>query len=239
MPDYYDNPKGFTLIELLISMCLSVVVMALVYSAFRAQIGSYRAQESVVDMMQNARTSMIYMQRAIRMSGFDPRRTAAAGFVADFAPPYSGLGVATNGASIAFTVDDNEDGAIDPNSAEMIAFRLDGSNQLQRFIIDPGTLSGGWETVAENIDALDFVYLDGANPPNVLAPPLSAAELAATRSVQVTVVARTANASPLVKVKADKQVYRNQQDDVLLNPGGDNFTRTAMSAHIFCRNLGL
>ena len=240
MPASYRNSKGFTVIELVIAIALAAVVMAGIYTAYRAQAASYLAQESVVDMMQNARTAMFYMQREIRMSGFDPRRTAAAGFVANFASPYSGSGAATNTAGIAFTVDDNEDGAIDPDSAEMIAFRLDGSNRLQRFMIDPATLTGGWETLAENIDVLDFVYLDGANPPNVLAPPLTAAQLASIRSVQVTVVARTGqNPSLLVKAKADRQVYRNQQDAVLLNPGGDNFTRTVLSAQILCRNLGL
>ena len=240
MPASYRNSKGFTVIELVIAIALAAVVMAGIYTAYRAQAASYLAQESVVDMMQNARTAMFYMQREIRMSGFDPRRTAAAGFVANFASPYSGSGAATNTAGIAFTVDDNEDGAIDPDSAEMIAFRLDGSNRLQRFMIDPATLTGGWETLAENIDALDFVYLDGANPPNVLTPPLTAAQLASIRSVQVTVVARTGqNPSPLIKVKADHQVYRNQQNVVLLNPGGDNFTRTTLSAQVLCRNLGL
>jgi type IV pilus assembly protein PilW len=240
MPASYRNAQGFTLVELMVSIGLAAVVMAGIYTAYRAQAASYLAQESVVDMMQNGRTAMFYLQREIRMSGFDPRRTADAGFVANFASPYSGSGAATNSSSIAFTADDDEDGAIDPTSAEMIAFRLDGSNRLQRFMIDPGTLSGGWETLAENIDVLDFVYLDGADPPNVLAPPLSAAQLAAIRSVQVTVVARTGqNPSPLTKAKADRQVYRNQQDAVLLNPGGDNFTRTVLSAQILCRNLGL
>jgi len=70
--------------------------------------------------------------------------------------------------------------------------------------------------------------------------PAHRAQLASIRSVQITIVARTGqNPSPLVKVKSDHQVYRNQQDVVLLNPGGDNFTRTTLSAQILCRNLGL
>ena len=240
MPASYRDSKGFTLIELLIAVCLGVVVMAGIYTVYRAQTGSYLAQENVVDMMQNARAAMFYLQRSVRMSGFDPRGIAAAGFVTNFASPYDGLGAATNGAGIAFTVDDDEDGTIDANSAEMIAFRLDGTNRLQRLMIDPATLNAGWETLAENIDVLDFVYLDGADPPNVLAPPLSAAQLANIRSVQVTLVARSGAApSVLAPVKADNQVYRNQQGAVLLNPGGDNFTRTALSAQILCRNLGL
>lgn len=240
MPASCRNSKGFTLAELMVAMGLALLVMALIYTAYRAQAATYRAQESVVDMMQNARTAMFYMQRAIRMSGFDPRRTAAAGFVASFASPYNASGAATNSTNLAFTVDDDEDGAIDPASAEIIAFRLDGSNQLQRLMIDPGTLTAAWETLAENIDALNFVYLDGANPPNVLTPPLSAAQLAAIRSVQVTLVARTEeDPSPLGNGKIDNQVYRNQQGAVILNPGGDHFTRTLLSAQVQCRNMGL
>jgi len=78
MPASCRNSKGFTLAELMVAMGLALLVMALIYTAYRAQAATYRAQESVVDMMQNARTAMFYMQRAIRMSGFDPRRTAAA-----------------------------------------------------------------------------------------------------------------------------------------------------------------
>lgn len=209
-------------------------MMTLIYTAYRAQAGSYRAQENVVDMMQNARTAMFYMQREIRMSGFDPRRTAAAGFVANFASPYNGSGAATNSANIAFTVDDDEDGVIDPASAEIIAFRLN-ANQLQRLMIAPGTLTASWETLAENIDALNFVYLDGANLPIVLGSPPTAAQLALIRSVQITLVTR----SDEEPAKTDSQVYRNQQGTVILNPGGDHFTRTLLSAQVVCRNLGL
>jgi prepilin-type N-terminal cleavage/methylation domain-containing protein len=232
--------KGFTLVELLVSIGLSVLVMAMIYTAYRAQAGSYKAQERVVDMMQNARAAMLYLQRSIRMSGFDPAGSAGAGFVADFAAPYGGLGAATNATGIAFTVDTDEDGSIESDSAEMIAFRLDGGNRLQRLMIDPATLHAEWETIAENIDVLDFVYLDGADPPNVLSPPLSAAQMAAIRSVQVTVVARSGAApSPLIPVKPDTHVYSNQQGGVLLDPGGDNFVRSALSSQILCPNLGL
>jgi type IV pilus assembly protein PilW len=224
----------------MVAMGVAMLMMTLIYTAYRAQAASYRAQESVVDMMQSARGAMFYMERALRMSGFDPRRTAAAGFVANFASPYNGAGAATNSAGIAFTVDDDEDGAIDASSAEIIAFRLDGSDQLQRLLIDPGTLTAGWETLAENIDALNFVYLDGAAPPNVLTPPLSAAQLASIRSVQVTLVARADDATaPSVQTKKGSQVYRNQQGAIIFDSGGDGITRSLLSAQVFCRNLGL
>ncbi len=235
------DSRGFTLVEMTIAIALAAMVFVGIYSAYQAQVRLYVAQERVVDMMQNARTAMYYMQRSIRMSGFDPRHVDTIGFVANFATPYDALGATTDENRIAFTVDDNEDGVIDSNNAEMFAYRLGTDSRLQRLMIDPVTLNADWETVAEGIDALDFVYLDGADPPNVLAPPLSAADLAAIRSVQVTLVARAGDSpTPLVKTRADTNVYRNQQGSVIFNPGGgDNFLRNALSVHIFCPNLGL
>jgi type IV pilus assembly protein PilW len=239
------NPKGFTLVELMVAIALAMVVMTMIYTAYRAQAASYRAQEGAVDMMQNARAAMFYMQRALRMSGFDPQRTAGAGFVADLPSPYSGLGAATNSVGVAFTVDDDEDGALDSSSAEIVAFRLDGSNRLQRLMIDPGNLAGSWETLAENVDALDFVYLDGADPPNVLTPPLSAAQLAAIRSVEVSLVVRSEEEPIQKPVPQGKkqtppsQVYLNQQGDVIFDSGGDGVPRSLLSSQVACRNLGL
>jgi type IV pilus assembly protein PilW len=233
------HAKGFTLVELMVAMGLALMVMVLIYTTYRAQTGSYRAQEGAVDMMQNARTAMFYMQHAIRMSGFDPRRSAAAGFVANFAAPYTSFGATTNSVSIAFTADDDEDGAIDPSSAEIIAFRLD-SNRLQRLMIDSGSLTASWETLAENIDALNFVFLDESGAPMVLASPPSATQLANIRSVQVSLVVRAdEEPAPPSKKKISGPLYRNQQGAVIFDAGGDNITRTLLSGQVLCRNLGL
>jgi len=92
--------------------------------------------------------------------------------------------------------------------------------------------------VAQNIDAIDFVYLDGASPPNVLNPGLTnvaATNLNNIRSVEITIVARTDD--PLLP-STNSRTYVNQQGDTIWAPN-DNFSRRRLTVSLRCRNLGL
>ncbi len=90
------------------------------------------------------------MEREIRMAGYDPTQSAAAGIAT------------ANGNSIRVTLDITEDG--DTGDAdEDITYCLsdsdgDGDNDLER--------NGNF--IAENINALDFVYLEEYNTPQKL-----------------------------------------------------------------------
>jgi type IV pilus assembly protein PilW len=238
------NDHGFSLMEMMVAMAITSIVFAGIYTAYRSQVGSYVGQEDVVEMQQNIRNAMYYMQRSVRMSGFDPQRTGLMGFVTNFPAPFDTLGATSDSNTIAFTSDDSANGDLtdDPDS-ELIAYRLN-ANQLQKLAFIAGPLPGtwlpSWETVAENIDALDFVYLDGDDPPNVLAPPLDATELADIRSIQITIVARAGqNPSPLAGNITDNTIYTNQQGTEIFNPAGDNFRRIILTAQANCRNLSL
>jgi len=231
---------GFTMTELLVAMGISGIVMAGTYSAYHTHQKSYVAQEQVVAMQQNLRTAMYYMEREIRMAGYDPTQSADSGIAT------------ANGNSIRVTSDihdgvdndgdgtvdeddevGNADGVIDPtNGNEDITYSLsdsdgDGYNDLER----DGIL------IAENIDALNFVYLnavgtqlddDGngnviANIPNI-------------RSIQITLVAKTGRRDPGYTNTA---AYANQQGTVILLAQNDSFRRRRLTAQLKCRNLGL
>ena len=105
--------------------------------------------------------------------------------------------------------------------------------------------------IAFDIDALNFVYLDGKgddlidyddNPPQV-----PAGQLADIRSVQITIVARGGQnpMQGLPGLQVDNRVYMNQQDrpdddwDVILPAQNDRFRRNILTAEVSCRNLGL
>jgi len=93
--------------------------------------------------------------------------------------------------------------------------------------------------VAQNIDAIDFVYLDGASPPNVLNPggiSVPAGSLDQIRSVEVTIVARTGRSTLASK---NNNTYFNQRGFQILAPQNDNFSRRRLTAWIKCRNLGI
>jgi hypothetical protein len=217
-------------------------VMAAVYSTNKSHHDTYVAQEQVAVMHQNLRASLYRMTRDLRMAGFNPQRAPnVGGFVTQL--PDDGVGeTTTDSTNIAFTIDENANGTIDlDDDDEQIAYRLDNaSDTLQRFRVSDDT----WHTVAENIDALDFVYLDPSGidiTANVIANPtaLYAATnlpyLDSIRSIEISVVARTGN---IDKSFPGTPAYSNQQGDEILAAQADNRRRRLLSTAILCRNMG-
>jgi len=211
MLDMLNNKKAFTLIELLVALAISGVVMAGIYSAYYSQQKSYITQEQVAAMQQNLRAAMYIMPREIRMAGCDPTENA-------------GAEIKTAGAnSINFTEDIDGDGTISSN--EDITYSLYTADGIQKLGRDTGA---GNQPVAENIDALDFVYLDANGA--------TTATLANIRSVQITLVARTGRGDPGY---TNNTVYRNQQNTIILPAQNDNLRRKLLTVEVKCRNLGL
>ena len=166
-------------------------------------------------MQQNLRAAMFYMQREIRMAGCDPLGTAGAGIIA------------ASDSSINFSEDvrgdnvgDPPDGNLnDPN--ENITYSLNGGNLVRN-------TGGGNQIVAENIDALNFVYLDANGS--------ETAVLADIRSVEITIVARISR--PL-RDSPNNRDYFNQRNTQILSAQGDRYSRRRLTSFIKCRNLGL
>ncbi len=228
-----NNHKGFTLIELLVAMTVGLVVMAGVSMTFRSQQKSYLLQEQMAAMQQNLRAAMFHMEREIRMAGCDPNQTASAQFVT------------ANATSITFTQDlrgDTEGSLPDGDTedpSENITYYLndiDGDglgDELRRIDTNPGGI--GDQVIADNISALNFVYLDqagtqldddGAGNVTTGIPQI--------RSVEITLLARTGRGD------------RGFQNNTVYQVGGTNFVapgdnrrRKLLTTGIKCRNLGL
>jgi type IV pilus assembly protein PilW len=208
------NKKGFTLTELLVAMVLSGVVMASIGYMYHTQQKSYLVQENLAAAQQNIRSAMYFMEREIRMAGCDPTDTG-------------NIGITNADANtISFTLDiTNTAGTGDPDGStggpnENITYVLgdgdgDGDNDLLRI----GNL------IAENIDALDFVYLDiDSNPTGVIDN---------IRTVQVSVVARTGRAD---QGYTDTRSYTNQQGTTILAAQNDHLRRKQLDTTIKLRN---
>ncbi len=215
------SEKGFTLIELIVAMAVAGIVMADVYSAYYSQQKSFVVQDELAEMQQNLRAAMFFMAREIRMAGCNPTGGADAKIIQK------------DDSTIHFTMDlrgkdpdDPADGdTSDPN--EDITYTLadlDG-NGITEIVRDTGA---GQQIVAENIDALDFRYLDenGAITASAML----------TRSVQITIVARTGRGDLGYQ---DTTSYTNLQGAQILAPPNDNFRRKTLATNIKCRNLGL
>ena len=229
--------KGFTLIEVLITLVISSLLMSAVYVAFKAQEDSYLAQDQVVQVQQNLRAGLDIMVHEFRMAGYDVDRngnkTGTAGFTA----------VSANDATFTFVADDdgndnNSDGTIDEiGELKTIRYRLfdsggDGDNDLGR-----QNGSAAIQAVAENIDALEFQYLDSAGAVTATLPDI--------RSVQISVLARAENPDrkfinnrtyiPASGVAWDL----NGATAGTGNPPNDNFRRRLEIVTVKCRNMGL
>jgi type IV pilus assembly protein PilW len=229
----YSN-KGFTLVELMIALVVSLLAMAAIYSTFLAQHRSYQVQSETADMLQNIRAAMFYMQREIRMAGSDPFK----------AGPY---GITTAGqTTIAFTEDvrgdttgataairNSPDGDVgDPDENLTYDFVDSNADGIKDSITRNGVI------VARNIDALDFVYLDGdSNAIPFVSGSVLGTNIGNIRSVEITIVARTND--PLLYGTTNNRTYRNQQNTTILLPKGDNVSRRRLATLIHCRNLGL
>jgi type IV pilus assembly protein PilW len=203
------NNRGFTLAELLVGLFVSGIVMTTILSAYYTQNKSYAVQDQLAAMVQNLRAAMDIMIRETRMAGYDPTGSTDAGIVV------------ADQASLTITEDMDGDGSI--SSDESITYSLadsdgDGDNDLER----------NSNLIAENIDALDFVYLDENDA--------STTDPSEIRSIQITMVAKTQR---IDHGYHDTEQYTNQGGDPIFGPANDSFRRRRLTAEVKCRNLGL
>ncbi len=168
---------------------------------------------------------MFYTQREIRMAGCDPLNTG-------------NFGITTaNANAITFTEDIRGSAVGNPpdgilQASEKITYSRSSGNLVRN-------VGGGNQPVVQNIDALDFVYLNGSSPPVVLNPGggnVAAGSLSTIRSVEITIVARI-NRGLLPSI--NNNTYLNQQGTQILGPQNDNLSRRRLTTFIKCRNLGL
>jgi len=194
------NQHGFTLIELLITLAVSGILMAGVYTAFKSQQDAYLAQDQVAEMQQNIRAGLDIMIRDIRMAGYDPDQTGNYGIVDD--PPLSA-------DRIVFTLD-NPDSPGDELELSYDLFPSVGVISLGR------SSNGGLRSaIAENIESLEFRYLDRDG--------VETADVNAMRAVEITMVARS---------RLPDRNYTHPVDN-------DNFRRRSQTTTVRLRNMGL
>jgi len=208
--------QGFTLIELLVAMAIVSIVMTAVVSAYQLQVQSKNTQDALTDMNQTARAALEIMAHEMRTAGCDPERTANAGVVV------------ANANRLDFTMDIGDGASFEPDGD------LDDPNETVSYALNGGNLTrdtgGGPMPLARNVDALDFVYLDGNGV--VTADPTQ------IRTIQVAIVARSGQAAGgFMHSFIDNQTYANLQGAVIFGPAGDSFRRLLLTRNIRCYNM--
>jgi prepilin-type N-terminal cleavage/methylation domain-containing protein len=180
--------SGFTLVELMVTLALASFLMAGIYKVYQAQLKAQVTQNAVRDTQEDLRSAFFFMERTIRMAGFDPNRGARTtmpnklGIQADlsyFGHGAAGISFADNHnnqsrfKSIAFTF--NANGDRDPPGTTGCGSQLssDCSSQIDasdselaafRFDKASGTIQkyevkeGKWWTVTANVEDMYFEF---------------------------------------------------------------------------------
>jgi hypothetical protein len=148
--------------------------------------------------------------------------------VTQFVAPYNlfVIDYAKDDAIVAFTLDDDGDRTIDAN--EHIAYRYNSSTKaLERF--DAVALGNKWQPLITNVDAVNFVYVDGNGA--------ATADPAEFRFVEVTLLIRSDRPT---HGYTNKTVYRNRHgQDLCPTCLGDHYHRRLLTTTVQIRNAGL
>ena len=164
---------------------LGIIVAVMVHAHTRQQF-TQLAQNQIVRMQQNLRAAMTIMTREIQMAGFDPTGLGTAGLI--------NMGDGSSGNPLAFTYydkdiandgKDNDNDGIDdePGELQLIQYALYDAYRDRDMDIGRKSGSGYNQAIAENIQNLQFIYLDAdGNQTN---------ELSRVRAVHLTITATT------------------------------------------------
>jgi prepilin-type N-terminal cleavage/methylation domain-containing protein len=127
------NNRGFTLVELMITLAIASMVMAGIYQVYQSQLKSYVVQNAVRDTQEDLRSAFYYLERTIRMAGFDPNRGARATMPSQLGllPDLSYFGHGDVRTSFA----DND---VNESKFKSIVFTLNANGEIR----PPGGLTG-------------------------------------------------------------------------------------------------
>jgi prepilin-type N-terminal cleavage/methylation domain-containing protein len=195
--NFFENKGGFTAVEMLVALGIVSILLLAINSVFVITKRATVTNEVAVEVMQALRTSMDFMEQDIRMAGLD--RFGLAG---------AGVEVAT-ATIFRFTSDRNMDDDIDDADLERITYSYDTANKRLRQCLYEGTGADSWEMVAENVDNVQFTFLDAAEI--VLPTPVGAADRPEIRTVIVTMtVQRPASRfGPVTRTLTKRIIARN------------------------------
>jgi prepilin-type N-terminal cleavage/methylation domain-containing protein len=149
--------RGFGLIEVMISATILLVVSASVFTLLSRNQAVYRTEQDYATAVQNARISLDTIIRYLRQSGNNPHSAAFASltYQGDTLTIRSDL---TGSQASANPLESSGDPDSQLTAAyEQITIRYDSDSRQIRF-----DFGYGEETLAENIDMLEFEFFDAA-----------------------------------------------------------------------------
>jgi type IV pilus assembly protein PilW len=237
---FKQNDQGFTLVELMITLAMSGIIIAAIYSAYIIQQKTYYTQGQVVEMQQNIRAGLEMMVGEIRIATYDPDGKAGASiidatssrleFTSNLNANIPDTDLLDADEHVTFCLNATAVGDADGCDDDGIA---DGTS---------GSLVRNGQAIAEGIQAIELYYiLDDATehlPPTKTLTP----DFKKIQAVQITLLAVSSQRDPK---------YTNTETYVtgsgvnwtptLLSgsAAGDNFRRRLLNTSVTIRNHGL
>lgn len=229
-----SHSSGFTVVELLMALAISGIVFIVIYAFFIAQSQTYTLHSQDIELQQNLRVNMQRIERELRQAGYNPGGLAAEAAESD-GRDNNCNGTTDEGddtstllvkesevisfqtalpSEVSFAIDSNGDG-LACGDQERISYTLNGSS-----------LERNGQSRMENVEALDFVYLDKHGAPVTAIEDI--------RSVQVSIVGRIKSEKPDY---TNTHSYLNLRGSEILAPQNDGYRRRMLSTEVFCRNL--
>lgn len=241
------NQEAFTLVELMITLAMTGIIVAAVYSTYTIQQRTYNSQDQVAVMQQNIRAGLSNMVKELRMAGYDPQFNSGATITA----------AAVNG--ITFTMDLNENGTLanpspaNPNPNETITYGFQAADDANGDgVVDNASRvaslrrnsGGGLQPLAENIQAIEFLYTY-ADGTTTTAPGAVGLPLTDIRSVTISILARSNNKDSRFINKAIYIPASGVMWDLngaglgTGQPTNDKYRRRLLTTTVQCRNMGI
>lgn len=208
---------GFTLLEILVALAISSFVITAVYAVYMDQLHAANAQEKIVAMRQNWRAGHYVIGRELMKAGY------SSDIVSKFHPGF------TRATKSALTFTYVEDGTGDLISVSFDLVDSGGVKRIER------TVSGVAAPVAEEIEALEFIYIL-KNGSSTWTP--GATDLDDIRSVRVSIVARTENAvNGYPTANTFSLRFPDGQTENTLSFASDGVYRQMVTGLFNCRNM--
>ena len=180
---------GFTLVELMVSMAISLAVLAAIAGTFTAQTRQNSAEEQLGQMQQNVRGALDLMIREIQMAGYKP---ASGAF----------NGIQTSAATtLRIKLDLDSSGVETDGTTDDITYSFDSSTGLITRTLNN---TGSSATLADNITAFSFTYLDANGA--------STTTNTAVRKITINITARTAQPDPGYTINNGYRTYQISAD---------------------------
>lgn len=167
LPSSRRRQRGLSLVEMMVSIALGLLILVAILQVFTASRQTYRYQQNISRMQENARIATEILQRTVRDTGFEPPPASSAQLVCATAAACL-LGGSNNLTSSQATAA----AAISGSDTLIIRIRSDGNaTDCQGEAIAYNYIAGGSETSPYGTNTTNNEFRIGPTTPTTTTPP--------------------------------------------------------------------